>query len=102
MIGQSMLSAELQTFQSEVHAQVKKLVTPGLLFALDRNEIAYPLDFIRAMDGLGLLGVNVRAESGGRGLGILHDALISEEVGYWGTAAMACARTFTAHVGRIP
>ena len=101
MIGNSMLSAELQAFQSEVHAQVKKLVTPGLLFALDRNEIPYPLDFIRAMGALGLLGVNVRAESGGRGLSVLHDAVISEEVGYWGTAAMACARTFTAHVGHV-
>jgi alkylation response protein AidB-like acyl-CoA dehydrogenase len=27
--------------------------------------------------------------------------VISEEVGYWGTAAMACARTFTAHVGHV-
>jgi alkylation response protein AidB-like acyl-CoA dehydrogenase len=92
MIGASMLSPELQAFQADVHAEVKRLVTPGLLFALDRNEIPYPLDFIRAMGGLGLLGVNVRAESGGRGLTIQHDAQISEEVGYWGTAAMACAR----------
>ena len=101
MIGASMLSPELQAFQADVHAEVKRLITPGLLFALDRNEIPYPLDFIRAMGGLGLLGVNVRAESGGRGLTIQHDALISEEVGYWGTAAMACARTFTAHVGYV-
>jgi hypothetical protein len=101
MIGASMLTPELQAFQAEVHAEVKRLVTPGLLFALDRNEIPYPLDFIRAMGGLGLLGVNVRAESGGRGLTVLHDAVISEEVGYWGTAAMACARTFTAHVGHV-
>src|SRR5262245_53984468 len=101
MIGASMLSPEFQAFQADVHAEVKRLVTPGLLFALDRNEIPYPLDFIRAMGGLGLLGVNVRAESGGRGLTVLHDAVISEEVGYWGTAAMACARTFTAHVGHV-
>src|SRR5262249_59369172 len=88
-------------FGAEVQARVGRLVTPGLLFALDRNEIPYPLDFIRAMGGLGLLGVNVRSESGGRGLTIMHDALISEAVGYWGTAAMACARTFTAHVGYV-
>jgi hypothetical protein len=101
MIGESMLSPELRAFQAEVSAHVKRLVTPGLLFALDRNEIPYPTDFIRAMGDLGLLGVNVRRESGGRGLGIIHDALISEEVGYWGTAALACARTFTAHVGYV-
>src|SRR5262249_35638300 len=101
MIGASMLSPELQAFQADVHAEVKRLVTPGLLFALDRNEIPYPLEFIRAMGSVRLLGVNVRAESGGRGLTIQHDALISEEVGYWGTAAMACARTFTAHVGYV-
>src|SRR3990172_11289398 len=101
MIGASMLSPELQAFQAEVHEQVKTLVTPGLLFALDRNEIPYPLDFIRAMGDRRLLGVNVRAATGGPGLTIQHDALISEEVGYWGTAAMACARTFTAHVGYV-
>ena len=48
MIGASMLAPELQAFQAEVHAEVKRLVTPGLLFALDRNEIPYPLHFIRA------------------------------------------------------
>jgi len=101
MIGASMLSSQLQAFQAEVHQYVQQLVTPGLLFALDRNEIAYPLDFVRAMGDRGLLGVNVRAETGGRGLTILHDAIISEEVGFWGTAAMACARTFTAHVGHV-
>ncbi len=101
MIGASMLSPELQAFQADVHERVKGLVAPGLLFALDRNEIPYPLEFIRAMGELGLLGVNVRAASGGRGLTVCHDAIISEEVGYWGTAAMACARTFTAHVGHV-
>lgn len=101
MIGTSTLSPELQAFQAEVHAAVRGLVTPGLLFALDRNEIPYPLDFVRAMGNRRLLGVNVRAETGGPGLTIMHDALVSEEVGYWGTAAMACARTFTAHVGYV-
>lgn len=101
MIGETLLSPEMVAFQAEVHDHVRRLVTPGLLFALDRNEIPYPLDFVRAMGDLGLLGVNVRPEAGGRGLTILHDALISEEVGYWGTAAMACARTFTAHVGYV-
>jgi len=56
MIGASMLSLELQAFRADVHAEVKRLVTPGVLFALDRNEIPYPLDFIRAMGGLGRLG----------------------------------------------
>ncbi|MBX6377913.1 MAG: acyl-CoA dehydrogenase, partial [Clostridia bacterium] len=44
--------------------------------------------------------VNVpRGAEGGRS--ILCDALVSEQVGYWGNAALACARTFTAHVGYI-
>lgn len=101
MIGESLLDPALKAFQAEVKAHVKRLVTPGLLFALDRNEIVYPVEFVRAMGDLGLLGVAVRRESGGRGLSILHDALISEEVGYWGTTGLACARTFTAHVGWV-
>lgn len=101
MIGANPLDPELQQFQEEVRSIVKELITPELLFAMDRNEVLYPEDFIRAMGKHGLLAVSVRKESSGRGLTILHDAIISEEAGYWGNASIACARTFTAHIGYV-
>jgi acyl-CoA dehydrogenase len=102
MIGSDVfLTEEERQFAEECGAFIKRLVTPDFLRQLDRNEIPYPTEFIRRMGEAGYLGVNVPQEHGGAGLRILHDALVSELTGYYGTAALACARTFTAHIGYV-
>jgi hypothetical protein len=68
---------------------------------MDRNEILYPTDYLRAMAKHRYLGVQVPVELNGGGRTILHDALVNELAGYWGSAALACARSFTSHGGWI-
>jgi alkylation response protein AidB-like acyl-CoA dehydrogenase len=101
MIGETDLHPQEASYQDQCDSYVKGIVTPDLLRKLDRNEIPYPEEFIRAMGKAGYLGVNVPAHVGGPGKDILHDALVSEVTGYHGTATMACARTFTAHIGYV-
>jgi hypothetical protein len=101
MLGDLDLFLPEKTFRASCDNAVESLVTPALLQALDRNEVAYPDDFIRQMGERGLLGRNVPKENGGPGGTFLEDAMVSELTGYHGTATMACARTFTAHIGYV-
>ncbi len=101
MLGATDLLPSEQRFRERCAETVESLVTPDLLRALDRNEVAYPDGFIRQMGEAGLLGRNVPQSAGGPGGTFLEDAVVSELTGYYGTATMACARTFTAHIGYV-
>jgi alkylation response protein AidB-like acyl-CoA dehydrogenase len=101
MIGHDQLSPEERAYQQEADAFLADLIEDELIAAMDAWAIPYPTDFIRAMAQRHYLGACVPSADGGGGRSILEDALINERVGYHGSAALACARTFTSHVGWI-
>lgn len=101
MIGHDQLSPEERAYQQEADAFLAGLIEDELVAAMDRWEVLYPTDFIRSMAQRHYLGACVPGADGGGGRSILEDALLNERVGYHGSAALACARTFTAHVGWI-
>jgi alkylation response protein AidB-like acyl-CoA dehydrogenase len=101
MIGHDQLTPEERAYQQEADAFLADYLEPELMERMDRWEILYPTDFIKAMAQRHYVGACVPAEEGGGGRSILEDALLNERVGYHGSAPLACARTFTSHVGWI-
>ena len=101
MIGADMLTPKERDYQQEADRFLAEHLDPDLAARMDRNEMLYPTDFIRMMAERHYLGACVPADEGGGGRTILEDALLNERVGYHGSAALACARTFTSHVGWI-
>ncbi|MBX6378944.1 MAG: acyl-CoA dehydrogenase, partial [Clostridia bacterium] len=53
MLGDDFLTEEEKTYRNEVGRFVAGLITPELLRQMDRNEVLYPVDFIRAMGRAG-------------------------------------------------
>src|SRR6266498_597563 len=101
MIGDRQLSPEEASYREEASRAIRALIPPDLPERMDRNEILYPTDYLRIMAKHHYLGVQVPRELNGGGLTILHDALVNELAGYWGSATLACARSFTSHGGYI-
>ncbi len=101
MIGHDQLTPEERAYQQEANVFLADYIEPELIEKMDRWEILYPTDFIKAMAKRHYVGACVPAAEGGGGRSILEDALLNERVGYHGSAPLACARTFTSHVGWI-
>ena len=101
MIGDTMLAPGETRYQEQVRHFLARNLDPTLVECMDRNEVTYPKDFIRLMASQRYLGACIPSEYNGGGRSILEDALVNEEVGFFGSAALACARTFTSHVGWI-
>ena len=101
MIGHDTLTPEERAYQDECNAFLAEQLDPELVVRMDRSEVLYPTEFIAMMGEHHYLGACVPAAEGGGGRAILEDALLNERVGYHGSAALACARTFTSHVGWI-
>lgn len=101
MIGDDQLTPEERAYQDQASAFLDERLDPELVEKMDRWEVLYPDAFIRELATQHYLGACVPAEYGGGGRSILEDALLNERVGYYGCAAIACARTFTSHVGWI-
>ncbi|MGH7321047.1 MAG: acyl-CoA dehydrogenase family protein [Candidatus Rokuibacteriota bacterium] len=101
MIGDMQLTPEEAAYREEASRQIRALIPPDLPERMDRNEILYPTDYLRAMAEHRYLGVPVPQTFGGGGRTILADALVNEQAGYWGSAALACCRSFTSHGGYV-
>ena len=101
MIGDDTLTPEERAYQQDAGAFLAEHLDPELVGRMDRWEVLYPTEFIRMMAERNYLGACVPTAAGGGGRSILEDALLNERVGYHGSAALACARTFTSHVGWI-
>ncbi|MBI4590584.1 MAG: acyl-CoA/acyl-ACP dehydrogenase [Candidatus Rokubacteria bacterium] len=101
MIGDPLLTAEESAYRDEASARIHALIPPDLPERMDRNEILYPKEYLREMAKHRYLGVPVPAALNGGGRDILADALVNELAGYWGSAALACCRSFTSHGGVI-
>ena len=101
MIGHDTLTPDERAYRDECDAFLAEHLDPELAGRMDRSEMLYPTEFIAMMGEHHYLGACVPAAEGGGGRAILEDALLNERVGYHGSAALACARTFTSHVGWI-
>ncbi|MFQ5520425.1 MAG: acyl-CoA dehydrogenase family protein [Candidatus Methylomirabilia bacterium] len=101
MIGDPLLTAEERSYREEASRAIRALIPADLPERMDRNEILYPKEYLRAMAKHGYLGVPLPRELNGGGRDILSDALVNELAGYWGSAALACCRSFTTHGGWI-
>ena len=63
MIGDPELSAEDTAYRDEASRQIRALIPPDLPERMDRNEILYPKDYLRAMAKHHYLGVPVPPSS---------------------------------------
>ncbi len=94
----SLWDDQTRKLAEETRAFVKEAVTSDLLRSMDREEIRFAKDFIRAAASRGLLGVRFSPEYGGRGLPWLAEVAAIEEVGVLGTA-LACNFVMPSIVG---
>ena len=101
MIGHDTLTAEERAYVEQCDVFLAERLDPELVARMDRSEVLYPDGFIRELAEQHYLGAAVPVAEGGGGRSFLEEALLNERVGYHGSAAIACARTFTGHVGWI-
>ncbi|MEJ2012174.1 MAG: acyl-CoA/acyl-ACP dehydrogenase [Anaerolineales bacterium] len=98
MYYEPLLPEAEQAIQQEVRDFVRDQVPHELLRALDRDEIKYPRDFVRALGEANLLGLRFSPEWGGRGLPWTAEVVAEEEIGVLGTT-LGCAFVMPSIVG---
>jgi alkylation response protein AidB-like acyl-CoA dehydrogenase len=84
-----LLSEENRKFRDEVREFVRNAVPPSLLKKLDKDEIQYPTEYLRALAKQNLIGIRVPIEYGGRGLNWESEVIALEEIGVLGSS-LAC------------
>jgi len=89
MIYDNFISEENKKFREEVRQFVKNAVPPSLLKKLDKDEIQYPKEWIKALAKENLIGIRFPVEYGGRGLNWESEIIAQEEVGVLGSS-LAC------------
>ncbi|MBN1801226.1 MAG: acyl-CoA/acyl-ACP dehydrogenase [Candidatus Lokiarchaeota archaeon] len=72
--------------RDEVRTFVKEDIPHSLLKQMDKDEIQYPQDFIRALAKRGLIGLRFPRKYGGRGLNWESEVVALEEIGVLGMA----------------
>lgn len=92
------LTAEERALKQEVRDFVKNHVSPELTKQLDRDEIRFPRDFVKALGDRNLLGLRFPKKYGGRGLNWTGEIAALEEIGVLGTA-LGCAFAMPSIVG---
>lgn len=97
MLQDILLTPEERAFQKEVR-EFARAVSPDLLKAMDRDEITYPDDFVKALAAQNLLGLRFPPEYGGRGLNWTAEMAALEEIGVLGMA-LGCAFSMPSIVG---
>ncbi|HOV73142.1 MAG TPA: acyl-CoA dehydrogenase family protein [Candidatus Hydrogenedentes bacterium] len=93
-----LLTNEERALKQEVREFVKNEVPPDLLKKMDRDEIEYPADYVRALGRRNLLGLRFSPKYGGRGLGWTAEIAALEEIGVLGMA-LGCAFSMPSIVG---
>ncbi|MHA1933323.1 MAG: acyl-CoA dehydrogenase family protein, partial [Promethearchaeota archaeon] len=79
----------LYNFRDEVREFVKNAVPPSLLKKLDKDEIQYPTEYLKALAKQNLIGIRFPTEYGGRGLNWESEVIALEEIGVLGSS-LAC------------
>ena len=92
-----LLTESERALRDEARAFVRG-VDPDLLREMDKGEVEYPREAVRAMGAAGLLGVRFPRESGGRGASWAAELAVVEEFGRLGTA-LGCAQAMPGIVG---
>jgi alkylation response protein AidB-like acyl-CoA dehydrogenase len=98
MYYETLLTDVERTIQAEVREFVREKVPHELLRALDRDEIQYPREYVRALGEANLLGLRFPQEWGGRGLPWTAEVVAEEEIGVLGTT-LGCAYVMPSIVG---
>jgi acyl-CoA dehydrogenase len=99
MLQDVLLDREESALKEEVRNFVKHEVSSDLIRKMDRDEITYPRDFVRALGNRNLLGLRFPVEYGGRGLPWAAEIAALEEIGILGTA-LGCAFAMPSIVGQ--
>ncbi|MBM4272281.1 MAG: acyl-CoA dehydrogenase [Deltaproteobacteria bacterium] len=94
-----LLTPEEISLKQEVRDFVKNSVSPDLIRKMDRDEITYPRDFVKALGERNLLGLRFPKKYGGRGLSWAAEIAALEEIGVLGTA-LGCAFSMPSIVGQ--
>jgi alkylation response protein AidB-like acyl-CoA dehydrogenase len=84
-----LLTEENKKFREEVREFVKNAVSPSLLKQMDKDEIQYPTEWLKALAKQNLIGIRFPKEYGGRGLNWESEIIAQEEVGVLGSS-LAC------------
>jgi len=98
MLQDVLLTDEERALKQEVRDFVKNEVPPDLLKQMDRDEIEYPSDYVRALGKRNLLGLRFSPKYGGRGLNWAAEIAALEEIGVLGMA-LGCAFSMPSIVG---
>jgi acyl-CoA dehydrogenase len=98
MLQDVFLSSEENALKQEVRDFVKADVSPDLIRKMDRDEITYPREFVRALGDRNLLGLRFPKVYGGRGCSWAAEIAALEEIGVLGTA-LGCAFSMPSIVG---
>ncbi|HOG17842.1 MAG TPA: acyl-CoA dehydrogenase family protein [Syntrophales bacterium] len=93
------MTKEEVALKDEVRQFVRQDVSTDLLRRMDRDEIRYPRDFVKALGDRNLLGLRFPKEYGGRGLSWTAEIAALEEIGALGTA-LGCAFSMPSIVGQ--
>ncbi len=99
MLQDVFLTPEEIALKQEVRAFVKQEVSSDLIRRMDRDEITYPREFVRALGERHLLGLRFPEKEGGRGMAWSAEIAALEEVGVLGTA-LGCAFSMPSIVGQ--
>ncbi len=99
MLPDVFLTKEEVALKDEVRQFVRQDVSTDLLRKMDRDEIRYPRDFVKALGDRNLLGLRFPKEYGGRGLSWTAEIAALEEIGALGTA-LGCAFSMPSIVGQ--
>jgi len=98
MLQDVLLTEEEKALKQEVREFVKNQVPSELLKKMDKDEIRYPRDFVKALAERNLLGLRFPKEHGGRGMGWTAELAALEEIGVLGMA-LGCAFSMPSIVG---
>ena len=99
MLPDIFLNNEETALKEEVRNFVKTEVSPDLVKKMDRDEITYPREFVKALGDRNLLGLRFPVAFGGRGLSWAAEIAALEEIGVLGTA-LGCAFAMPSIVGQ--
>jgi alkylation response protein AidB-like acyl-CoA dehydrogenase len=93
-----MLTPQERDLKKEVRRFVREEVSADFLRQMDRDEIAYPREFVVKLAKRGLRGIRFPQKYGGRGMSWVADVAATEEIGCLGMA-LGCAFVMPSIVG---
>jgi alkylation response protein AidB-like acyl-CoA dehydrogenase len=98
MLQDVLLTDEEKELKNAVRQFVKNEVSADLLKKMDRDEITYPREFVKALGNHNFLGPRFSKKYGGRGLTWTAEIAALEEIGVLGMA-LGCAFSMPSIVG---